>query len=1172
VATERYNGDVSTEALRAVLASDDARLTIAALQLLPENALWLGLLEQLAGAADVAAARVPEDFEPGSAPDLWATEILFPGGSFLAPLGHDPEAELVVRHLILGLYALERPLNGGAAQRIRRLLEAALTFAELVMRRARVNRHTLSVEGEFVVPDQARLAELKQAAVVPEADLTRLLGYDGAEALAPLIADDLADLTRRPLIRDEGQLILALPHHLLPSLAEAIVAAGGRPEMATRHRKALTQTVHNCALVMGWRPLALELPLSELDVTETVWRADIDKLIHVVLVSDAEGDDDPIWRVDQIAPALAARLDEVAGVLAEQGDVLHLVLIQGLVRPFVLAGLDRVGDTLELALSVADFELISYLEPDALTLWKYVDALARLAAHTEVAVVADALDAFAAWREAGQSFYFSDEPLPDGIVFAEAGGELRRELRRKRDFHGVRYVERDRMAWVTRAESELPVPIYTPAPGYADRPALVVEGLPLPLWVFTRLPLPDSLLARAVDYVDTVAYWLWQLTDDLRPLAAAIGNTCHQLWVEVGFADEAAWLADRQDDGPPFTVTTDGRCRVLVHLRPPVVELVATADNRGERELMRAIVAALSDLAAANWPAARVDESIDRVAPLGVKKKMIALDIGADVRLDPRNLPPLRLLSAADLEAALDEVGAHLAERYPVGGVAVEERTRVLRHAVAFHFAEIERLVGELSPDGLLERLVGANEAIVAEQARGDLTAPTVAACYSGIAEKTNELRESIPKLSQAAVAARFLIEYVAARPPGGSAPLTLSRFDRLMAHASELVNRGSLSDALHLGLENSDVSITPARRLGVSRETPFWSGRELFLSAHAREELAQRQRRFARLWDEMERPEEPPEEVVRLDAAVRSEFGFALTELRDLIGALSDAAVRRESGPVVVRKNELQPELAESLGWAPERVDEAIALFALEERAAFDNPPTHRREETYPWRFSREFSYVRRPLIFRTTGEGTEVVYGLRHLQNAWMNFANLIIGGRLRAQTPELLQEMTRLRHDETSSFVERVADLYRDESTIVRTNVLRIAGRRLRRDDGSDLGDVDVLAATPATRLLEAVEVKDLSVARTPRELANELKETFASGGARRSHAEIHAERVVWLERNLAEVLDWLGLDGGEVAKWRVVGSIVVDEPLMSPYVHQAPLPVTGYGDLAAERGVT
>jgi hypothetical protein len=133
-----------------------------------------------------------------------------------------------------------------------------------------------------------------------------------------------------------------------------------------------------------------------------------------------------------------------------------------------------------------------------------------------------------------------------------------------------------------------------------------------------------------------------------------------------------------------------------------------------------------------------------------------------------------------------------------------------------------------------------------------------------------------------------------------------------------------------------------------------------------------------------------------------------------------------------------------------------------------------------------------------------------------------------------------MSALREEEAKSFVDAVADLYRSGATIVRSNVLKIAGRRLRRDDNTDLGDIDVLAATLATRVLEAVEVKDLSVARTPRELANELNETFATGGPRRSHAEIHLERIAWLERNLAAVLAWLGLDGEDAGNWRVDGS--------------------------------
>jgi hypothetical protein len=1142
--------------------SDDPVVTFAALQLLAENAVWLALLEQ----ATATAARELPAGEPGSAPDLWATEILFHGGSFLVPFGHDAEAEFVVRHLALALFGLEPPLDGVAARSLGRLLSAGLAAGELVMRRSGVDRHTLPVESDaIVVPGTRRLDELRAAAIITDGDLARFLGEGAAAALAPLVADDGPD-PLRPFVRRHGALVLALPHHLLPALAAAVVAAGDRSLIAGRYRAGLMATVDTGGLLMGWEPLRVGLPPSDLEIEERIWRADLDKLIHVVVLSDQESDEAPIWPVD--ADAIGARLDEVAAAVAAHGDVLHLVLVQGLVRPFVYVAADGQRDTRELGMSVAEFELLSYLERGELTLWKYVDALARLRARTDVVAVS-ILDAFAAWREGGHSFYFSDEPLPSGIYFAAADGELRRELRRTRDFHGVPYVERNRLAWVTRFESALPIPVYLPAPGYADRPALLVEGFAVPVWVFTRLPLPPPLLERAHNFIEMIAYWLWQASTELGPLVATLAEGCQQVWIEVGFADQADWLREHRDDGPRFSVSTDARCRVLVRLRPAILDLLATPDNRGERELLRTIVAAIAALAEAEWEAADVDALIERVAPLGLKKKMLTLDIGADVRLDPRNLPPPRLLDDADAEAVLDEVGAHLAGNYPIGVVAPDQRTVVLGEAVSFHFAEIERLVAELSPNELLESLAAANEAIVAEQARSELTAPTIAACYAGVAEKADELRESIPKLAQTGVGLRFLIEYVVARPPNGSAPLTLSRFDRLLAHASELVNRGSLSDALHLGLEDTEVSITPSGRLGVDRETPFMSGRDQFLSAHARAELAQRRRRLSRLWDDLERPAEPPAGIAAVDEAVHAEFRFSLTELRDLVGALTDAALDHDSGPVAVAKNGLEQELALRLGWEPARVADALELFALEERASFLDPPAQRREETYPWRFSRELSYLRRPLLFRATDAGIEVVYGLRHLHNAWMNLANLIVGGRLVGHSDVFRRAMSELREEEAGSFVDAVADLYRHRTTIVHSNVLKIAGRRLRRDDNTDLGDIDVLAATLATRVLEAVEVKDLSVARTPRELANELNETFATGGPRRSHAEIHLERIAWLERNLADVLAWLGLEEEDAGNWRVEGSIVVDEPLMMPYVRKAPLPVKSYDELAAER---
>jgi hypothetical protein len=111
-------------------------------------------------------------------------------------------------------------------------------------------------------------------------------------------------------------------------------------------------------------------------------------------------------------------------------------------------------------------------------------------------------------------------------------------------------------------------------------------------------------------------------------------------------------------------------------------------------------------------------------------------------------------------------------------------------------------------------------------------------------------------------------------------------------------------------------------------------------------------------------------------------------------------------------------------------------------------------------------------------------------------------------------------------------------------------------------------DVLVADPAARRLRAVEAKDLAVARTPAELANELVETFQSRGGHQAAIDRHVERVDWLRDHLADVLNWLGLGSDNPALWTVEGLFVLDIELMSPHLIHAPLPVLTYRELRAE----
>jgi len=178
------------------------------------------------------------------------------------------------------------------------------------------------------------------------------------------------------------------------------------------------------------------------------------------------------------------------------------------------------------------------------------------------------------------------------------------------------------------------------------------------------------------------------------------------------------------------------------------------------------------------------------------------------------------------------------------------------------------------------------------------------------------------------------------------------------------------------------------------------------------------------------------------------------------------------------------------------------------------------------------------------------------------------------LNARSDAMRQLMTRLRQQETQQFVDDVASLVRARGMAVDTNVKKVDSEKITRSNNEDLTDIDVLAADVANRVIYALECKDLEGARTPAELDNELTNTFRSGGAKRSAAEKQVERVAWLTARIPQTLRHLGVESGDAAAaWTVVGAIVTDVHVLSPYVATCPLPVyarTELDSLFAPRG--
>jgi Tn3 transposase DDE domain len=142
--------------------------------------------------------------------------------------------------------------------------------------------------------------------------------------------------------------------------------------------------------------------------------------------------------------------------------------------------------------------------------------------------------------------------------------------------------------------------------------------------------------------------------------------------------------------------------------------------------------------------------------------------------------------------------------------------------------------IANLSPDGLMAFLVSQDEALLRDSANRAQKLPSQLACFGPESIPAHDLRTKESKNIQAAVASRFLIEYTAATPPTGSTRINLMIYEELLAVAAELIARATLSDAIHYGFSQVELSLLPSGRLGVSLGDRYVAGTEATAAAEA--------------------------------------------------------------------------------------------------------------------------------------------------------------------------------------------------------------------------------------------------------------------------------------------------------------------------------------------------
>lgn len=1169
----------------------------AALQLLPDNRPALLRLQSLAAIGASLPVReerarlspsalrhalqqpVVEQLMRHEDPpeDLFVCEIPYHGGPHLAIEGLSTGSGYTVGLLLRALFSphqnqLPEEYRNEAAL----LTTALLRISNLVCRRAGLQRGqepSTKIRTKIFVPGRERLEELTQVVLITHDDLSRLLPAAAVPmvynlALSPgskelSATQDDGQLVAKPFLKVAAGILVISPAELSASLRHHLVTLACRYEceakLASAFRLVVAQHAAWVLLLFGMR---LQTPV-ETTADPLVLRQRFefagDKLLDMAIITDDLRDynvDNPYdnWNVLSLGPRVQDIIDPEGDASAEDTRTLRLILHQPLGRGYFLGLMDsrRPGPVLMITLN--ELETIAVLDgDDPLVLWRFAEATTRLEESIRV-ISFSTLDNFGLYRGNEYSYYISDDRPPNLLtVSTDHSLPLKAEANRKADPHEVLSPHKPAFIQVVSVHGKDKAPIYVVHPRHTEDETMV-ELEDLTVWVGSGANPSHDLKGFVNEIASAAAYWIWQLSLEIPELLQASASD-GRLYVELAPDDSEAWTV-ALSRGPGETGETAWICpgdSKIGHARLLLAASGAGSlfsdSNSADRLLVSALSAALSD---ASGIVLR-DQSalIDRVSPVG-KKKIIRVTTANQVLLRPPFFRRPRFVQPATMAVVLDELGEWLAaDGLEEGPVPDAERNDLLQKCVEHYFKRIEATVRELTPDGLIEFLIRRDEALVHADALERESLAFRIACFGESPDLTREIAESEHKRTETAIASRFLIEYVAAKPPTGDRQISLDIYDQLLATAAEIYGRATLSDAIHYEFSEAKLSLLKSGRLGTSRGDRYESGTSAFGTAQA-----EAVRLIAR----------GPETVTgrgqagaaplspAVESGMLAEFGFTLVDLREGIGALIHFGDEYCPGePCRSPRIEVERELIASLGWPADKAQQFINALSLSPRDDFLSVGP----EAWPWRYNREWSYARRPLI-RTVGADArdDLVWGVRRLWSTPGYWASLVHSGRMRAKSPELKRIIGTIRQAENKAFEQAVADaLGRGGCTITAKGLAKVGGRKLRSAAGDDLGDIDALGIHLQRRLIFVCEAKDFEMARIPREFANEANSLLYG---ERSAVRKLTGRANWVRQNLPAMLKHFQLDVSR-ADFTVVPIVVTSRSLVTPQFLSCPLPI-------------
>lgn len=427
----------------------------------------------------------------------------------------------------------------------------------------------------------------------------------------------------------------------------------------------------------------------------------------------------------------------------------------------------------------------------------------------------------------------------------------------------------------------------------------------------------------------------------------------------------------------------------------------------------------------------------------------------------------------------------------------------------------------------MLERLLHNHELAIDDRDRWNRTSSALLALHGRTPATLARLIKAEQSLNAVFQATRILVEMAICESPlaGGARPGRLD-IALLMAKASLLFEVGGWSDAVRWDVMKPELHVTPLGDIHANFD--FF---DEIIAPHANVTGEERIERsvtgYAKNLEERPTSERVEGELeVGFSKAWTEQIGATIDEVRLFVDAVEQLGIEEKSQVIQIPRARFKAMRVGdgSIDDAPAgRILDTLSLTARENWR--DIPPGFEERDRHPWRFRRQLSFLRRPILDWDPASDTLLVApGM--LRDSLVYMYSLYESGDFPVSqlSPKMAAWRGIANGRRGTVFAEEVAETMRANGwhAEVEVKVTKLLGCGFDKDHG----DIDVLAWRDDGRVL-AIECKDVQFRKTLGEMAEQLADFRGEirPNGKRDELRKHLDRMEIIGQHLPQVASYV-----------------------------------------------